>query len=104
MLKHMHQCALQLQTINMDLDKDSRTLLVKLFYQNNNNGAAALREYRRIKESRSEFRINWRFENCSWRGRRPIVPETFQEVTVAMAENAERNVRSSSSEALLLLF
>ena len=35
----------------MDLDKDSRTLLVKLFYHSNNNrsSAAAFREYRHIK-------------------------------------------------------
>ena len=39
-LKYKHQCALQLQTINMGLDKDSRALLVKLFYQNNNSAAA----------------------------------------------------------------
>ena len=48
-LKHKHQCALQLQTINMGLDKVNRAVLVKLFYQNSNNSAAALREYRRIK-------------------------------------------------------
>ena len=47
-LKHKHQCALQLQTINMSLDKVSRALLVKLFYQNNNS-AAVLHEYRHIK-------------------------------------------------------
>ena len=47
-LKHKNQCALQLQTINMGLDKVSRALLVKLFYQNNNNSAASLREYQRI--------------------------------------------------------
>ena len=44
----LKQCALELQTINIDLDKDSRALLVKLLNQNNNS-AAALREYRRIK-------------------------------------------------------
>ena len=32
------------------------------------------------------------------RGRRPIAPEIVEEVTVVMAENAGRNVRSSSSE------
>ena len=100
-MKHKHQCALQLQTINMNLDKVSRALLVKLFFfQNNNNSAAALREYRCIKEygedeeHDSEVRINWRFENCSWRDRRPIAPEIV-EVTVAMAENTGRNVLSS---------
>ena len=36
--------------INMGLDKDSRALLVKLFYQNNNNSAAALHEYRCIND------------------------------------------------------
>ena len=49
-LKHKHQCVLQLQTISLALYKDSRSLLVKLFYQNNNNSAAAPRECRRIKE------------------------------------------------------
>ena len=49
-LKHKHQCALQLQTINMGLNKVSRALLVKLFFQNNKKSAVALREYRHIKE------------------------------------------------------
>ena len=48
-MKHKHQCELQWQTINMGLDKNSRALLVKLFYHNNNSDAA-LREYRRVKE------------------------------------------------------
>ena len=101
-LKHKHQCALQLQTINVGLNKDSRALLVKLFYQNNNNGAAALREYRRIKDTgRSSFRtaveehysevqINWRFRNCSWSYRRPITPEIVEKVKIAhCAQNSQ---------------
>ena len=48
-MKQKHQCALQLQTINMGLDKDNKALLENLFYQNNRNTAAALSEYRRIK-------------------------------------------------------
>ena len=47
-----------------------------------------------IEEHDSEVRINWRFGNCSWRGRRPIAPEIV-EVTVAMAENAGPTFRSS---------
>ena len=48
-LKHKRQCALQLQVINMSLYKVSRASLVKLFNQNNNITAVALREYERIK-------------------------------------------------------
>ena len=48
-LKHKHQYALQVQTINMGLDKVSMALLVKLFYRNNYNSAAAIRYYRLIK-------------------------------------------------------
>ena len=51
-----------------------------------------------VEEHDSEVRINWRFGNWSWeRPTRPFAPEMV-EVTVAMAENAGRNVRSSSSE------
>ena len=49
-LKHKHQCAFELQTINMGLDKDSRALLVKLFPSKSNNSAAVLCKYRRIKK------------------------------------------------------
>ena len=60
-MKHKHQCELQLQTINMGLDKISRALLVKLFYQNNNNNSVtALLEYRRIKGiRRGPLSIPW---------------------------------------------
>ena len=103
-MQYKHQYALQLQTINMDLDNDSRALLVKLFYQNNNNSSAALLEYRlRIRRdplSIPGLNIIRRFELTGdlgiapARGRRPIAPEIV-EVTVAIVENAGRNVRSS---------
>ena len=96
----------------MGLYKDSRTLLVKLFYQNNNNSAAALREYRRIKGMRKDplsvpglknmirrFELTGDLGITPGRCRRSIAPEIV-EVIVAMAENAGRNVRFSSSDAL----
>lgn len=94
----------------MVLDKVSRALLVKLFYQNNNNSAAALREYRRIKGIRRgplsavalknmirKFELTGDLGIAPGRGRRPVTPQIVEEVTVAMAENAGRNLRSSSS-------
>ena len=51
-----------------------------------------------VEEYDSEVRIDWRFGNCCWRGRRPIAPEIVEKVTVAMAENAGHNVQSSCSE------
>ncbi|PSN43359.1 hypothetical protein C0J52_15565 [Blattella germanica] len=94
----------------MVLDKVSRALLVKLFYQNNNNSAAALREYRRIKGIRRgplsavalknmirKFELTGDLGIAPGRGRRPVTTQIVEEVTVAMAENAGRNLRSSSS-------
>ena len=106
-LKHKHRCALQLQTINMGLDKVSRALLVMLVFFFKTTivlllfaSIDALKNTERssfhteVEEHDSEVQINWWFGNCSWRGQRPIAPEIV-EVTVAMAENAGRNVRSS---------
>ncbi|PSN33177.1 hypothetical protein C0J52_24295 [Blattella germanica] len=47
-LTHQTICTCNKST-NMSLDKRNRGLSVKLFYQNNSNVAAALREYRRLK-------------------------------------------------------
>ena len=95
----------------MGLYKDSRALLVKLFYQNNNSSAAALREYLRIKGIRRDplsvpelknmirrFELIGDLGISPRRGRLSVASEIVEAVTVAMAENAGRNVRSSSSE------
>ena len=55
-----------------------------------------------VEEHDSDVRINWRFGNCCWRGRRPIAPEIV-EVNVVMAENAGRNVLSSSRLYLMFM-
>ena len=100
---------LWLQTINMSLDKVSRALLIKLLFFKIATivvlllfaSIGALKNMERssfhtgLEEHDSEVWFNWRFGNCSVRGRRPIAPEIVEEVTVAMAENAGRNVRSS---------
>ena len=81
-LKHKHHCALQLQTINMGLNKVSRALLVKLFFffffkrrtivlllfasitALKNTERSSFRTG--VGEHDSEVRINWPFGNCSW--------------------------------------
>ena len=77
--------------MNMGLDKVSRVLLVKLFYQNNNS-AAAHREYRRIKGIRRgslsvprlnmirSFELTDDLGIAPGRGRRPIALEIVKKL------------------------
>ena len=76
-MKHKHQCALQLQTINMGLDKVTRALLVKLFFffeattivQLLFASIDVLKNTERfsfltgVEEYDSEVQINWGFVN-----------------------------------------
>ena len=93
----------------MGLDMVSRTLLVKLFYQNN-NAVTALRVHRRIKGIRRgplsvprlknmirRFELNGDLGIASGRARRTNAPEIVEENIVAMDENVGRNVRTLSS-------
>ena len=72
----------------MGLEKTNRDLLVKLFYENNNKNADALREYQRIKGIRRgplfvpglnnvvrRFELTGDLGIAPERFRRPIAPE-----------------------------
>ena len=104
-LKLKHQCALHLQTINMGLDKDSRALLVKLFFTKTTVMLLLFASIDALKNTERSFFVPglknmiWRFELTGdlgiapGRGRRPIAPEIVEELSVDMAENAGSYVR-----------
>ncbi|PSN48451.1 hypothetical protein C0J52_18942 [Blattella germanica] len=96
------------KSTNMSLDKRNRALLVKLFYKNNNNASAALREYRRLKGLRKgplspsalrnmmkKFKSTGELGVAPGRGRRPAEPQVIDEIAVAMVDNAAHDSRSS---------
>lgn len=83
----------------MTLNKKERALLVKIFYQNGSNYSATLKEYRRMKRlRRGPMSVNGlknmisKFEETGelgvipgTRGRRPVNPETVQQIDNAIA-------------------
>ena len=94
----------------MVIEKRDRALLVKLFYLNGSKSSSALREYRRMKGLRRGSMLTnglkktmIKLENtgdfgvASGRGRRPIP----MEVTVAVADRAERALNSATSARAL---
>ena len=92
------------------LSLPDRALLVKLFYQRDENASAALREYRRLKELRrgpmtitNLRKMIERFETTgtlgvqSGRGRKRIKQEQIKEVATAVVDQATANTQGNSS-------
>lgn len=94
----------------MALPLRERALLVKLFYQRDENASAALREYRRLKKLRrgpmtitNLRRMVERFETTGTlgvqpgRGRKGIKQEQMEEVATAVMDQAIANKQGTSS-------
>ena len=84
--------------VNISLHKKERGLIVKIFYQNDGNSLATLRDYRRIKNLRRGLMcinakyIIYKFEATSSldvapeRGQRATMSAIVKEVAIATAE------------------
>ncbi|GBM63519.1 hypothetical protein AVEN_73796-1 [Araneus ventricosus] len=91
----------------MTVTLPERSLLVKLFYENEGNAAAALREFRRLKNLRKGpllpqalRRMITRFEKTRvqpGRGRKSTHSDVVVDITTAIVEQSVDNVVGCSS-------